>query len=235
MGASTAWEIVDSAGRHLRFAEGGRDDADTKAYRSAARELLHRAVDRPDIYLSTVRCMLSRTKAKVTHLALLKHLRRCRLGFERIRSTLSGFSTALLWDGTSGNEHLHKASDSFQQWRVAVLPRTSDSPCALSVRELLLQTNFKMDTEVVTVCLAARGMVQQTVSGRLKCLEESWLWLVAGTNLCKGPACRDTRRHASTPPTWVPSFTLDGDSTSGLAHDSPHGSTSLCVASKMHH
>ena len=143
---------------------------DTKAYRSAARELLHRAVDRPDIYLSTVRCMLSRTKAKVTHLALLKHLRRCRLGFERIRSTLSGFSTALLWDGTSGNEHLHKAGDSFQQWRVAVLPRTSDSPCALLVRELLLETNFKMDTEVVTVSLAARGMVQQTVSGRLLAL-----------------------------------------------------------------
>ena len=161
LGASTAWEIFDSAGRHLRFAEDGRDDVNTKAYRSAARELLHRALDRPDINLSTVRCMSSRTKAKVTHLALLKHLRRCRLGFERIRSKLSGFSTALLWDGTSGDEHLHKAGDSFQQWRVAVLPRTSDSPCALLVRELLLEMNFKMDTEVVTV----------------KCLEESWLWL----------------------------------------------------------
>ena len=114
-----------------------------------------------------VACQVARMP-KVTHFALLKHLRRCRLGFDRRQSTLSGLSTALLWDVISGNKHLHKACDSFHPWGVAVLRRTSDSPCALQVRELLLEMNFKADTEVLTVSSAARGMVQRTGSGCVK-------------------------------------------------------------------
>ena len=114
--------FFDSAGRPLRHTEDGLDE-DTTADRSAARTLLDHALDMPDMQF----LVKPHEPQKEKHLTLLKHIARLsdpraqgadvdhgfnrhRLGFERMRSTLSVFSTALFWEVTC-----HTAADCSQQ------------------------------------------------------------------------------------------------------------------------